>query len=451
MTDQIPLISIQVEQAVLGAMIVGVDTPEQIQAEHFYDGCHADLFQEITRRRAIDAPADPLALETWWKAKPYAAEMEGYLWELIDLAAPAASVAAYAKEIRQAAQRRVLKEIGDSLAHCALDLDTEPGEALEDAERQLAGLAETGANRRMITSAGMSLRAALQNRTPGTPSGWQDFDRIFQGWRDGRLYIGAGRPGMGKSLFGGGAALEMARRSKPAAFVSLEMSHEEVSVRLAASLSGVPYSQIERIGVQRHQEEAFGRAMETLDSLPFTVIDQPGASVASIRNTLRHIDRDMQRRMDQGLAFVCVDYLGLIAPPERGMGIYEATTKNSQMLKIMARELDLPVLCLAQLNRGVEQRSDKHPMLSDLRDSGAIEQDADAVFGLYREAYYAQQDGPPDCHHDEPEYLDWERAMTSKRLDVTILKQRGGETGMCSLYCDPATGFIRTFERGDAA
>jgi replicative DNA helicase len=173
------------------------------------------------------------------------------------------------------------------------------------------------------------------------------------------------------------------------------------------------------------------------------------ASVASIRSALRRLDRDLRRRNGAGLALACVDYLGLVAAPERGMGLYEATTKNSQALKGMARELGLPVLVLAQLSRAVESRTDKHPQLSDLRDSGAIEQDADAVFGLYREAYYALQDEPGEGAGAE-ELLEHQRKQASRALDVDILKQRGGETGRVKLYCDPATGEIADMER-DAA
>lgn len=132
------------------------------------------------------------------------------------------------------------------------------------------------------------------------------------------------------------------------------------------------------------------------------------------------------------------------------MGLYEATTRNSQALKQMSRELDLPVLVLSQLSRAVEQRNDKYPMLSDLRDSGAIEQDADAVFGLYRDAYYALQE-EPDCNPGEPEYIEWQERKASRELDVGILKQRGGETGPVTLYCDPATGIIQDIDRRDVA
>lgn len=443
--------SIETEQAVLGGLLDGADVP-RLDAAHFAEAVHQELFAELKRRAEADIPRDAVSLQAWWKAKPYAAELDADHPYLADLqyGAPAhESVQAYADQVKAAHDRREIAQIGKTMA-AQCEADEDPKTVLEDAERQLAGLAETSGQRKTV-SVSMALEAALRERSDGIPSGWSDLDKRFNGWRPGRLYIAAGRPGMGKSLFGAACALNAARRGKPVAFVSLEMSAEEVSVRLAAALSGIPYSQIEREGIWPDDQARFGNAKDTIDRLPFTILDMPGASVGAIRNAVRRLDRDAKRRGGDGLAFVCVDYLGLVAPPERGMGLYEATTRNSQHLKQMARELGLPVMVLAQLSRAVEQRQDKHPMLSDLRDSGAIEQDADAVFALYRDAYYAKQEGAPDCHPTEPAFLEWEERCASRQFDVTLLKQRGGETGLVALYCNPATGEIRDIQRSDVA
>ena len=437
--------TLETEQAVLGGLLDGADVP-RLDAHHFGEAIHGELFQELKRRAQADIPRDAISMKAWWSAKPYAAELDAdypYLADLQRNAPPHESVQAYADQVKADHDRRELAQIGKMMAS-QCDADEDPKTVLEDAERQLAGLAETTGQRKTV-SASMALEAALRERGDGIPSGWSDLDKRFNGWRPGRLYIAAGRPGMGKSLFGAGSALNVARRGKPVAFVSLEMSAEEVSVRLAAALSGIPYSQIEREGVWPDDEDKFHAARDIIHHLPFTILDMPGASVGAIRNAVRRLDRDAKRRGGDGLAFVCVDYLGLVAPPERGMGLYEATTRNSQHLKQMARELGLPVMVLAQLSRAVEQRQDKHPMLSDLRDSGAIEQDADAVFALYREAYYAQQQDVDEL--DQGELAEHMRKLESKALDVDVLKQRGGATGRVKLYCDPATGEILDMNR----
>lgn len=442
--------SIETEQAVLGGLLDGADVPP-IRAEHFADGVHQELFAELVRRAESEIPRDAVSMRQWWEARPYAAELDAdgpYLADLQRDAPPLESVNAYAVQVKAAYDRRALAQIGKEMTgQC--EAGDDPSAIIEAAERDLAGLAETTTTRKTV-SAGMALQTAMRERGQGIETGWRDMDESFMGWRSGRLYIAAGRPGMGKSLFGAACALEVAKRGKPVAFVSLEMSAEEVSVRLAAALSGIPYSSIERDGIWPDNQHKFDRASDTLDCLPFTILDMPGASVGAIRNAIRRLNSDMHRRSGQGLAFVCVDYLGLVSAPEPGMKLYEATTRNSQAFKQMSRELGLPVMVLAQLSRAVEQRNDKRPMLADLRDSGAIEQDADAVFGLYRDAYYARQE-EPDCHPSEPEFLEWQERKNSREFEVCILKQRGGQTGPVTLYCDPATGIIRDYRQEDAA
>lgn len=437
--------SVQNEQAVLGGLLDGADVP-RADEHYFAEPIHQELFAELKRRAETDVPRDAVSMKAWWSAKPYAAEMDAdhpYLAELQFNAPSHESVQAYADQVKADHDRRELAQIGKTMAS-QCEADEDPKTVLEDAERQLAGLAETTGQRKTV-SVSMALEAALRERGDGIPSGWSDLDKRFNGWRSGRLYIAAGRPGMGKSLFGAGCALNVARRGTPVAFVSLEMSAEEVSVRLAAALSGIPYSQIEREGVWPDDEQKLNAARDIIQRLPFTILDMPGASVGSIRNAVRRLDREHKRKGGPGLGFVCVDYLGLVAPPERGMGLYEATTRNSQALKQTARELGLPVMVLAQLSRAVEQRADKHPMLSDLRDSGAIEQDADCVFALYREAYYAQQQDVDELEAGELE--EHMRKLESKALDVDVLKQRGGATGRVKLWCNPATGEILDLHR----
>lgn len=444
--------SIETEQAVLGGLLDGADVP-RLEAYHFADTVHQELFAELKRRAEADIPRCAVSMNAWWKAKPYAAELDDphpYLADLQYNAPAHESVQAYADQVKAAHDRRELAQIGKTMA-AQCEADEDPKTVLEDAERQLAGLADTGVTTRRVVSLSMAVREALQNPEVGHKTGWADLDRKFNGWLPEELYYAAGRPGMGKSLFGGACALSMARRGIPSAFVSLEMGAGQAGLRFASMLSGVPYRTIKRREMTADQERKLGDVMDLVDRLPLTIMDIPGASVAAVRNMLRRLDRDMKRRSDRGLGFVCLDYLGYLAQPHAGhMSLNEKTTANSGALKQMARELKLPVLVLAQLNRAVEQRGDKHPMLSDLRDSGSIEQDADVVFGLYRDAYYAEAE-EPDCHESDPAYLKWQERVTSRDLDVDILKNRDGETGRVVLYCDPATGEIRDYDHRSVA
>lgn len=445
------LTNLDAERVVLGALLDGCDMPEKLHPEHFAEPVHGSLFSELQRRAEADVPRHAMQVQSWWVQQPFAAELdadEPYLSGLLYEAATDQTLGGYVAQVIEYAERRALDAVGERLRMAATDTAYAPKDALEDAERDLAGFAETGSTGRKVSSVHMAFERAERNRGTGLPTGWRDMDYRFNGWRGGKMYVGCGRPGAGKSLFGGGCALSLAARGFHTAIVSLEMDEEELATRIAAALADVPYSSIERGTLTDPQRSAVHHAKGRLEALPLTILDMPGASLAAIRSALRRLDRDIQRRSGKRLSLAVVDYLGLITSPSAGMGLYEATSRNSQGIKQMARELDIPILALVQLSRAVEQRNDKHPMMSDLRDSGAIEQDADVIFGLYREAYYARQETPDDG--DPAALMDWERRCASRALDVDILKQRGGETGRITLYCDPATGIIQDMGR-DAA
>jgi len=447
--------SLESEAAVLGALMWGEGAFEhcaRLLPEHFHDPVHQALYVELKRRNDASRPVDAASLRDWWRADEARTALDGdtpYLADLMRDVPENDSVQAYADQVREYAERRRLVEIGRALTAQAENTELAPRDALEASERDLASLAETGSTGRKVVSLSMALRDALNSPTQGAPTGWADLDRSFNGWIPEELVIAAGRPGMGKSLFGAGCVLNQAKRGVPSVFISLEMGAGQAAVRFASMLCGVPYRTIKRREMTPEQAHALRSVMDRVDELPITIIDMPGAKVPAIRNALRRLDRDMQRRLGRGLGFVCLDYLGYLEAPSPGMSKNDEVAANSKALKMTARELKLPMLVLCQLNRGVEQRTDKHPMMSDLRDSGAIEQDADAIFGLYRDAYYAERE-EPDCHPSEPEYLDWQKRVVSKTLDVDILKNRDGETARVVLYCDPATGQIENYEESAA-
>lgn len=435
--------AIYAEMAVLGGVMDGAEPPH-LKPEHFMDPVHAALWMELRRRHDQGVPLHPIALKDWWSQDAGRRELDEDTPYLADLAREAPShesVKAYADQVREHAQRRFLDEIGANLRAQAENAEVSPKEALESAEMALAGLAETGTTRKLI-STGMALRSALSNLGRGASTGWADFDQRFMGWKPGRYYVIAGRPGMGKTLVGASVAIQRARQGEPVLFFSMEMSDEDLAIRIAAAMSGVPYWTIERGEMDRAQQDKLKAAMDEIDRLPLTLASCPGATVASIRNMVRSHDRDCQRRLNKKLAMVVVDYLGLISG--EGRGRYEDMTGVSIALKQLSIERLIPVVTLAQLSRKVEERPNKRPVMSDLRDSGGIEQDADAVMLLYRDAYYAQQE---DCPAEDHLAADWEARCASRELDIDIAKQRGGPTGRVTLYCDPATGEILDMDR----
>jgi replicative DNA helicase len=426
------------EQAVLGCLLNGAEPP-YLTPEHFHDPVHAELWLELVRRDAKGLPRDPISMREWWQSHPWQElDKEAPYLARLALDAPTEdSVKAYADSVREHSTRRNLASICEALKMQSGAEGADPQAALEAAEKALSELADTGSVRKRMTSAGDAFRAGLKQVGQGASTGWKSLDKAFLGWKRGRYYIIAGRPGMGKSLMGAGCALNVAKRGIPVLFASLEMPAEDLAIRLASAVSGVPYSSIERGELMPGDSDKLHAASDALDRLPFAIAGIPGASVAALRNLTRRHDREVQRTTGKRLGMLVVDYLGLLSG--NGRSRYEDVTDISIALKQLSLELEIPVVCLAQLSRRVEERTDKRPMMSDLRDSGGIEQDADAILLLYRDAYYANQEQEPG---DPVKAMEWASRRESKVLEVAIAKQRGAGTRTVELYCDPATGQI---------
>lgn len=439
--------AVYAEQAVLGCVMNGAEGPH-LTAEHFSDPVHGELWRELLRREAKGLPRDPVSLRDWWQSKPWQElDTEGPYLARLALESPTEdTVRVYADQVREYARRRNLASIADALKSQAQNESADPSESLETAERALSELAETGASKRKMYTAGDAFRQGLRDVGQGASTGWKSLDKSFLGWKRGRYYIIAGRPGMGKSLMGAACALNVARRGIPVLFASLEMPAEDLAIRLGSAVSGVPYSDIERGNLQPGDSDRLSNAADTLDRLPFSIAGIPGASVAALRNMARRHDRECQRTLNKRLGMLVVDYLGLLSG--NGRSRYEDVTDISIALKQISLELEIPVVCLAQLSRKVEERPDKRPMMSDLRDSGGIEQDADAIMLLYRDAYYANQEQEPS---DPGKAMVWHDRRSSKTLEVCIAKQRGASTALVTMFCDPATGDIADLEHRSAA
>lgn len=361
-----------------------------------------------------------------------------------------AALSEYAKLIRAEARKRRLREAcAELVARVDHDASAEPDDLTAELEARLAEVGGARGGGARTVSFEQATRAAFEEDARGRPTGFAALDRAFNGWAPGRLYIGAGRPGAGKTLFAAAAALNVARAGGSVLFFSLEMPVAEMARRLISPIIKTPYRDLER---RRFKSEDVEQALDFAAAHDVEIVHAGGASVATIRSVTRRAFREADAGRRAPPALVIVDYLGRLRPTRPNMSPYEATSEISRDAKDLALELQVPVLAMAQLNRQVESRQEKRPMLADLRDSGSIEQDADAVLGLYRPAYYARAErddefltGPSAVERA----IARERAANSKLLEVLILKQRSGETGSVELWMDPATGEFRDW--GSAA
>ena len=284
-------------------------------------------------------------------------------------------------------------------------------------------------------------------------SGFADLSRLIGGWRRGRLYILAGRPGMGKSTFALSAALATAANGHATMFCALEMGKDELTAMALCSLAWsaanrVEYREISPDAVTEpgfeQKYEAVHRQMPRLGEMPLYISDKGGLTVAGIRTRAEACARHLEAR-GKRLEVLFIDHIGLIKATSAYAGNKVAETEEiSTALKLLARELNCAVIGLSQLSRQVESRLDKRPNLSDLRWSGAIEQDADVVMFVYREAYYlSKRDDDPDREAVRHKRL----AEVRNKIEVIVEKNRGGPTGAVDLFCDIACAVIRDLDR----
>ena len=351
---------------------------------------------------------------------------DGFFAGLGDIAVSRSNVELYAKLLREDSQKRQLKELGQQIRELAGE-GTEAAEIITTAASCLQKI-ERGSITSDIATPDDSFHAFWEHRKRvesgegAVPTGFAPLDAILGGGmlRSG-FYILAARPGMGKTTAALQFADSIAANAGPVLFVSLEMSLEQIEGKRIARMSGIPSNEILLGNGKNLDYRKIRSAAEELKKIPLYISRRPTATVAQIRRMAKQIE---------GLQCLVVDYLGKIAPSSSKVSRYEQVTAISHDLKTLAVELGVPVLCLAQLNRENTGRNDKRPQLSDLRDSGAIEQDADGVIMLHREDYYDA---------DETPLKPWESVV----LELIIRKNRHGRSfGICSAGFFPATGKI---------
>jgi len=453
--------NVEAEQALLGALLYDNGAYERLsdalQAQHFFEPFHGRLFAAIEAHIRRGQLADPTLIADQFQRDEAFQELGAlrYLADLVDRAPPAARAADYARAIYDLALRRELIRIGGDIAQKADVGDPEltARDQIEAAEQQLYVLAETGgastgfATLENALAGAVEMAAEAYNRDgglAGLSTGLADLDRMLGGLHPSDLVVLAARPSMGKSSLAMNIAFHVARHyawePRPdgtrktvdggvVAFFSLEMSAEQLAMRLLAEITEVPSDKIRKGEITAAE---FGRIREgaaEIQDAPLFIDDTGGISLARLTARARRLKRST------GLDLLVIDYLQLItaATGRNNDNRVQEVSMITQGLKALAKELEIPVLALAQLSRQVENREDKKPQLADLRESGSIEQDADVVMFIYRESYYLQRTQPKE---GTPEHLAWQEKMddVAHLAEVIIGKQRHGPIGTVRLH-----------------
>ena len=468
LSQRLPPSNAQAEQALLGALLANNKAYERVSEflshEHFVDPVHARIYQAIARRCESGQIADPVTLRAEFEHSGVLDEVGGtaYLAQLLSAMVGIINAGDYGRVIRDAWVRRQLIDIGEEVVNRAFGADPEldGNSQIEAAEQNLFNLATQGTSegkgmtfKEALTVAIESASHAFRNQgsVSGLDTGLRDLNKKMGGLHPSDLLILAGRPAMGKTAlatkiaFGAARALLANSRvdnpnavsKKCVAIFSLEMSADQLATRLLAEEARVSADRIRRGEISSKDFDNFVKVSRELSDIPLVIDDTPALTLSALRTRCRRLKRT------QGLGLVVIDYLQLMRPaagtkPEsRVLDISQIT----QGLKALAKELAIPVLALSQLSRAVEARDDKRPQLADLRESGTIEQDADAVMFVYRDEYYLQQKEPKLVAFDrDDKYQEamekWKADMQNvyQKAELILAKQRHGPTGKIDLF-----------------
>lgn len=446
--------NLEAEQALLGALMfdnaVFERLSDRLRGSHFYEPFHQRLFDAIEDHIRQGLLAEPTILMERFKQDPAFQEFGGlrYLADLVDRAPPAANAPDYARLVYDLALRRDLIRIGGDIIKDAPDPETQALDKIEHAEQSLYNLAETGAPSSGFVSFSTALAGAVEmageayqrdGKLAGLATSFDDLDQKLGGLHPSDLLILAGRPSMGKTALATNIAFNVARnyRWEPTpegrktvsggvvAFYSLEMSAEQLAMRVLADASGVSSDKLRKGEIDAADFGRIRDAAVEIGESPLYIDATGGLSISKLAARARRL-----KRMEHGLDLIIVDYLQLITTGEANSqkNRVQEVSEITGGLKALAKELSVPIIALSQLSRQVEAREDKRPQLSDLRESGSIEQDADCVMFVYREAYYLSRSEPRE---GSEEHLKWQQDMDMVRgtAEVIIGKQRHGPIG----------------------
>ena len=456
--------NVEAEAALLGALMIDNRLVEDVQLklrpDHFFEPLHGRIYESILRMTDANRVANPVTLKPIFDADEAMKEVGGpaYLAQLTGSGAAVIGARDFAQQIYDLALLRALVGVGRDLVEGALDTseDVAPLAQIERAETELYKVAEEGGAEGKAKSFAEATKDALQmaeralnsgGHLSGLTTGLESLNSKIGGLHNSDLIIVAGRPGMGKSALGTNIGFSAAKRfmqdmedgiepeksaGAAVALFSLEMSADQLATRMLAEQSGISSENLRMGKISQQEFRQLARAAAELQSLPFYIDDTPGLTIAALRTRARRLKRQ------KGVGLIVVDYLQLLQGTGRGGSNDNRVQEISEIsrgLKQLAKELNVPVIGLSQLSRAVEQREDKRPQLSDLRESGSIEQDADIVLFIYREDYYLAAKQPGDDH---PDAAAWREEMERAygKAEVIVAKQRHGSTGKVRLKFD---------------
>ena len=458
--------NIEAEQALLGALLANNKAYEKIseflRSEHFSDPIHAKVYDVISRLIQRGHVADVITLKNYFDQEGTLDDVGGitYLVKLAETASPLTNIEYYAQFVYDKYLRRELIATGYDIASDAMseDLENTTASQIEKAERRLFNIAEHGDGQKGLQDFGQVLKSTLQmidkvyqkkGKIAGLSTGLYDLDRKIGGLNNSDLLILAGRPAMGKTALAINIAYNVAismlkdedeldPKEKGVAVFSLEMAAEQLAARILSDITDTAGQKLRKGDIELSEFNRIAAAVSENQQLPLYIDDTPGITVGTIRNRARRLKRT------KGLGLIIIDYIQLISgsgdKKSEGNRVQEMS-EISRGLKMLAKELNVPVIALSQLNRGVEQRDDKRPLMSDLRESGSIEQDADIVMFVYRENYYIHNAEPKRTLQETEEkfnkrYEEWvERDKETANLgEVIVGKNRHGTTGPIKLF-----------------
>ena len=457
--------NIEAEQALIGAILANNKAFEKVseflKPQHFADAVHARIFEVMSTLMKRGHTADVITLKNYFEQEGILNDVGGvnYLVKLADSASVMTNVEYYGQFVYDKFLRRELINTGSEIINNAFkeSADLSANEQIEMAEQQLFNLADQGETQGGFIDFSKALTSSLgyieqafpkEGQISGLPTGLERLDYKTGGLNNSDLIIIAGRPAMGKTALATNMAYNVAEymsraknmdpHDKGVAFFSLEMSADQLASRILSTVTQTPGNKMRTGELDNAQFTRIAAAVRELESIPLYIDDTPGVTINTIRSRARRLKRT------KGLGLIVIDYIQLITgssnKKSEGNRVQELS-EISRGLKIMAKELKVPVIALSQLNRGVESRDDKRPLMSDLRESGSIEQDADIVMFVYRENYYLKNEEPKQKANETPEKFqqrieEWKKRdkETTNLAEVIIGKQRHGPTGTVQLF-----------------
>ena len=434
--------NIEAEQAILGTILVSNEIFDEINTIisniNFYDPMHQKIFAAIESLIYKGMLANPITLKNYFENEKDDLNIPEYLVKITKFSTSSRQAIEYSKIIYDMYVRRELIKISENTIDTAKqkDLNVSGQNIIENSERLLFDLAEKGSFSSSLIKFDEAMKLTIEMASNaykndegivGVPTGLTDLDDTLGGLHESDLIIIAGRPSMGKTALATNIAFNAAQRLQASgkkssiAFFSLEMSSEQLSTRILAEQSRIKSNDIRRGRISDEQFDKFIETSKNISELPLYIDETPAISIATISNRARRIKRL------HGLDMLVVDYIQLMRATNTKDGRVQEISEITQGLKAIAKELAIPVLALSQLSRAVEHRDDKKPQLSDLRESGSIEQDADVVMFVFREAYYLERKEPRPA---TVEHAEWQAKMNeiTSLAEIIIGKHRHGPT-----------------------